>query len=119
MKEKKEMRWKLADIGATLKDSFNAMLRGEFLMTLNVGRFFVHIAYTFLLFVAIIWISLAIENTMAQVESNKKVIKELEIVHSQKTFEVVSLSRRSTVDGMLQEMGSKVSEPTKPATVLK
>lgn len=119
MKEKKEMRWKLSDIGTFFKNSFVAVLKGEFLLRLNVGRYFVHIAYTFLLFGLIIWLSLMIETTMAKVEKNKLTLRELEIEHSAKTFDVVSLSRRTTVEEMLQAMGSKVGEPTGPATELR
>ena len=46
--------WKLADIGLFFKNSFTAVLKGEFLLRLNVGRYFIHIAYTFLLFGLII-----------------------------------------------------------------
>lgn len=111
--------WKIADIGQFFKNSFRAVLMGEFLLRLNVGRYFIHIAYTFLLFGLIIWISLMIETTMSKVEKNKAVLHELEIVHSQKVFEVVNISRRSSVERMLGEMGSKVTEAEKPATVVK
>ncbi len=60
-----------------------------------------------------------IETTMSKVEKNKAVLKELEIVHSQKVFEVVNVSRRSTVEQMLGELGSNVKEAEKPATVVK
>lgn len=110
--------WKIQDIGTWLKNSFRAILKGEFLLRLDVGRYFIHIVYTFFLFAMIIWISLMIESTMNKVERNKAVLRELEIVHTQKTFEVVSLSRRTSVNNMLQQMGSKVTEPQHPATVL-
>ena len=60
-----------------------------------------------------------IETTMSKVEKNKAVIKELEIVHSQKVFEVVDVSRRASVEQLLEQMGSKVKEADKPATVVK
>jgi hypothetical protein len=110
--------WKIQDIGTWMKNSFRAILKGEFLLRLDVGRYFIHIVYTFFIFAMIIWISLMIEGTMNKVERGKAVLHELEIVHTQKTFEVVSLTRRSTVNDMLQKMGSKVTEPTSPATVL-
>lgn len=119
MREKKEMRWKLSDIGTFFKNSFIAVMKGEFLLRLNVGKYFVHIAYAFLLICLTIWVSLMIETTMARVEKNKLTLRELEIEHSAKTFEVVSLSRRTTVEEMLKEMGSTVGEPAEPATVLK
>ena len=111
--------WKLADIGLFFKNSFQAVLRGEFLLRLNIGRYFIHIAYTFLLFGLAIWFSLMIETTMSKVEKNKAVLKELEIVHSQKVFEVVNVSRRSSVEQMLGELGSPVGEPDKPATTVR
>ena len=110
--------WKIADIGVFLKNSLVAILKGEFLLRLNVGRYFIHIAYTFFLFALVIWISLMIDNTQSKVEKNKRTLQELEIAHSQKTYEIVSLSRRSTVNAMLQEMGSNVQEAQQPATRL-
>ena len=111
--------WKIADIGLFIKNSFKAVLKGEFLLRLNIGRYFIHIAYTFLLFGLVIWFSLMIETTMSKVEKNKAVLKELEIVHSQKVFEVVNISRRSSVEQMLGEMGSKVKEAEQPAIIVK
>jgi len=111
-------KWKLSDIGTFIKNSLVAVLKGEFLLRLNVGKYFVHILYTFFLFGAIIWVSLMIETTMAKVEKNKAEIKELEIVHAQKVFEVVNVSRRSSVQERLSQMGSDVHEAEKPATVL-
>ena len=111
--------WKIADIGLFLKNSFKAVLKGEFLLRLNIGRYFIHIAYTFLLFGLVIWFSLMIETTMSKVEKNKAVLKELEIVHSQKVFELVGVSRRSSVEQKLGQLGSDVKEAEKPATVVK
>ena len=111
--------WKIADIGLFIKNSFKAVLKGEFLLRLNIGRYFIHIAYTFLLFGLVIWFSLMIETTMSKVEKNKAVLKELEIVHSQKVFELVNVSRRSSVEQMLGQLGSDVKEAEKPATVVK
>lgn len=111
--------WKIADIGLFIKNSFIAVLKAELSLRIDAGRYFIHIAYTFLLFGLSIWFSLMIETTMSKVEKNKLVLKELEIVHSQKVFEVVNVSRRSSVERMLEGMGSKVTEADKPATVVK
>lgn len=111
--------WRIQDLGTWLKNSFRAILRGEFLLRLNVGRYFIHIVYTFFLIAMIIWISLMIESTMTKVEKGKAELRELEIVHTQKTFDVVKLTRRSSINEMLQQMGSKVTEPQQPATQLK
>ena len=111
--------WRIQDLGTWLKNSFRAILRGEFLLRLNVGRYFIHIVYTFFLIAMIIWISLMIESTMTKVEKGKAELRELEIVHTQKTFDVVKFTRRSSINEMLQQMGSKVTEPQQPATQLK
>ena len=52
-------------------------------------------------------------------EQNKKVIENLKIDNANKTCEIVSLSRISTVESMLEEAGSDVKAPTKPADIIK
>lgn len=111
--------WKIQDLGKGLRNSLKAMLRGEFLLRLNIGRYFVHIVYAFFLFAMVIWLSLAIEGTMTKVERSKAELKELEIVHTQKVFDLVSITKRSSVRQLLEQKGSKLAEPTQPATVLK
>lgn len=111
--------WRLSDIGVFFKNSFLAVLKGEFLLRLNVGRYFPQILYTFFLFVMIIWISLMIETSMAKVEKNNTIIKELEIEYTHKLTEEARISRRSKVAENLELMGSTVKEPEKPATEIK
>ena len=118
MKEKKQLRWNLADIKVLLKNSASAIIKGKFLLRLNVGRYFIHILYTFLLMVVVIWISLMIDTSLAKVEKNKETIKEMEILYSEKTFDVATYGRRSTVSKMLESMGSPVKEPQKPAMTI-
>jgi len=101
-----------------MKNSISAILHGEFLLRLNISRYFMHILYTFVLFTAVIWISLTIDTTLSKVEKNQAKLKELETIHSMKTSEVVSLSRRSSVEQQLASLGSTVAEADKPATVL-
>lgn len=114
-----ERTWKIQDIGRWIRNSFKAMLRGEFLLRLNIGRYFVHIVYAFFLFALVIWLSLVIEGTMTKVERSKAELQELEIVHTQKVFDLVSLSKRSSVKQLLEQKGSKLTEPQQPATVLR
>ncbi|MBO7644101.1 MAG: hypothetical protein J6S62_03965 [Bacteroidales bacterium] len=111
--------WKIQDLGRGLRNSLKAMLRGEFLLRLNIGRYFVHIVYAFFLFAMVIWLSLAIEGTMTKVERSKAELNELEIVHTQKVFDLATLTKRSNVKQLLEQKGSKLAEPTQPATVLK
>ena len=112
------MSWKFSDLARLLKNSLFAVLKGEFLLRLNVGRYFVHVMYTFLLFGLIIWLSLMTESTMAKVEQAKAELKELEIENAELTYEAAKAERRTTVEARLTELGSKVGEPEKPAARL-
>ena len=56
---------------------------------------------------------------MYRVETNKKIIENLKIDNANKTCEIVSLTRISTVEAMLEETGSKVKAPEKPADRIK
>ena len=112
-------KWKKQDVGRLLKESFTAILHGQFLLRLNIGRYFIHIVYTFFLFGMLIWFSLVVDNTLAKVEKNQAAIKEYEIEHADLEFQLRSLNRRAALLEMLKESGSKVAEPEKPATILK
>ena len=112
-------KWKLQDVGRLLKESIKAILHGQFLLRLNIGRYFIHIVWTFFLFGMLIWFSLGVDSTLAKVEKNQAAIKELEIEHSNLEFELRTLNRRAALEDLLKESGSKVTEPQKPATVLK
>lgn len=111
-------KWKLSDIGAFLKNSFLAILRGQFLMRLRIDEYFIHIVYVFFLMAMLILISLGVENSLNKVEENKQTLKELRIIWSDKTFEMAGVSSRSEVERKLSEMGSKLGEPDRSATVL-
>lgn len=111
-------KWKVQDLGHLAGNSLKAILKGEFLFRLNIGRWFIHIAYTFFLFAMVIWVSLMIESTLGKVERNKATLRELEIAHSQKIFEMEALTRRTSVEERLKDMGSPVQEATKPATII-
>lgn len=71
------MTWKFSDLARLLKNSLVAVLKGEFLLRLNVGRYFVHVMYTFLLFGLIIWLSLMTESTMARSSRPKRNLRNL------------------------------------------
>lgn len=109
------MKFKLSSIWTVIKNSLLAILRGEFLLSLNIRKYFLHIIYTFFLFAMIIWVGLEIDNSMTRVQKNNREIEELEIAHSQKTFELVQISKRSAVKERLHKMGSMVKENEKPA----
>jgi hypothetical protein len=107
------MNWK--KIGDAIKNGFVAMLHGELLLRLRFDKYFPHIIYTFFLMWMMIWLSMKIENTMVKVEKNKATLNDMKIYHAQKTVEVVSLDRISTVEDLLQKSGSDVELPVRPA----
>ncbi len=111
--------WKLSDILLWLKNAALATIKGEFLLRLHVSRYFIHIIYTFFLFWVSIWLSLMIEKTLTKVEENRKTLNDVEIHHAQKTVELAGLSRMSTVERMLEEKGSGLKTPEKPADRIK
>ena len=112
-------KWRFADVGRWLGNAFLAAIRGEFLLRLHVSKYFIHIIYTFFLFWVSIWLSLKIEKTMTRVEENRKALQDMEIYHAQKTVELVSLGRMSKIEKMLEDKGSTLAMPTKPADRLK
>ena len=89
--------------------------RGDILLRMRVDKLFPFILYTFALGVVSIWLSYRAEITMQQVESNKKKIENLKIDNLDKTCEIISLTRVSSVEEMLKASGSKVKTPEKPA----
>ena len=106
-------------MGRWLRNAFLAAIKGEFLLRLQVSKYFIHIIFTFFLFWVSIWLSMKIDATLTRVEQNKRVLGDLEIYHAEKTEELVRLNRFSTVQHKLEQMGSEVNLPERPATVLK
>jgi hypothetical protein len=53
------------------------------------------------------------------VQKNNEKIRTLKIYNAQKTYELVGLDRIATVEKMLEEAGSQVKAPEKPADVIK
>ena len=95
-----------------------AILKGELLLRMRLDKYFIHIAYTFLLVWLIILYSMMVQNTLAKVESNRSAVNDLKIFHAQKTVKLVSLGRLQTVEKLLKEQGSEITLPEKPANKL-
>ena len=96
-------KWRWSDIGVWMKNSVQAIIKGQFLMRLGFNKFFIHIIYTFFLFWVSIWLSLQIEKTLTKVEENQKRLDDMEIYHAQKVVELVGLNRLTTVRNLLHE----------------
>lgn len=104
-----------SNIWEAIKNSFIAILHGEFLIRIKCDKYFLHIVYTFFLIWMMIWIGIKVENTLVKVEKNKVTLNDMKIYHAQKTVRMVSLNRITVVDKLLKENGSEVTLPKKPA----
>jgi hypothetical protein len=114
-----EKKWKIQDIGQLLKNTMKAIFRGELLLRLNIGQYFIHVIWMFFLIAMFIWFNLGVDTTLAKVEKNKLTLKELETQNSSLEFRMKSINRRSTLEVKLQEMGSQLQEPENAAVRLK
>ena len=102
-----------------IKEFFIALGRGDLLTRLRGDRLLPYIRYLFVLGCISIWMSYHAEQTMLKVQKNNEIIRTLKIYNAQKTYELVGLDRIATVERMLEEAGSQVKAPEKPADVLK
>ena len=98
---KNEKKWRWADVGRWIVRALGSVKRGDFMNNMNLDRYFIHIIWTFFLFFLSIWLSLRVEKTLTRVEAGKK--------------ELAGLNRMTTVRDLLEEKGSKVGLPVKPA----
>ena len=111
-----DIDWK--KVGSAVKEFFIALGRGELLTRMRVDKLFPYILYLFLLGCISIWMSYHAEQTMLKVQKNNETIRTLKIYNAQKTYEIVGLDRIATIEKMLEESGSKVKAPEKPADVI-
>ena len=93
--------------------------RGDFLIRMRVDKLFPYILYTVFIGILSIWLSYQAEKTMHKVEVNKEKIESLKYAHANKTCEIIGLSRISTVEKQLEESGSELRIPEKPAYTIK
>ena len=112
-------KWKIQDVGQLLKNAVKAIFKGELLLRLNIGQYFIHVIWLFFLIAMFIWFNLGVDTTLAKVEKNKLTLKELETQNSSLEFRMKSINRRSTLEEMLQDMGSQLQEPEEAAVILK
>ena len=95
------------------------IISGDILLRMRVDRLFPYILYAFVLGWLSIWMSYRMEQTMIIVERNRKELESLKIYHAQKTCEYVGFDRISTIETMLEEKGSDIKAPEKPADIIR
>ena len=116
MEEKKGIPWK--KIGSAIVETIKAIGYGDILLRLRVDKSLPYILYAFGLAMMSILMSYMAEQTMLRMEKNKATLETLKIHHGKKTCDIVSLDRLSTVETMLEGLGSEVKPPQKPADIL-
>ncbi len=99
----------------TIINILKAIMRGTLLLSMRIDKIFIHIVYLFAVVWVSIYVSLKIEETLRVVEKNNGVLESLRIEHAQKTSELAGFDRVSTIHRMLEDAGSEVTFPEKPA----
>ena len=117
MEEKKKFLSKV--LCSLLKIIFQSILKWEFLLRLNGGRGFSHIASCCTVVALTIWISLLIDSTLTKVQRNRKTIEEQQNEIAVLTYELSKATRRTEVERKLEILGSDLRDATKPAKQLK
>lgn len=101
----------MSKIGRVIKSITN----GEFLLTLGLDRYIIHVIYTFLLFMLAIWIGIRVERTFIRVQENKKDLDSLKIANNNLHFLLEELNGTALIEQKLEENGSTLHRPAKPA----
>lgn len=96
-----------------------AIVNGDILLLLRADRLFPYIIWFCILGWLSIWMSYKAEQTMTQVERNRRELETLKIHHAQKTCEYVGMDRISTIEQLLIENKSEVRTPEKPASLIR
>ena len=110
---------KTKGFGSSARSWFRSVISGDILLRMRVDRLFPYILYAFVLGWLSIWMSYRMEQTMSIAERNRKELETMKIYHAQKTCEYVGLDRISTIEKMLEEKGSEVKAPEKPADLIR
>lgn len=119
MEEVQQKNSRFRRFGSAFWETVKAIGYGDILLRLRVDKLLPYILYLFFLSMVSIFMSYKAEQTMLLRERNKTRIEALKIFKAQKTCEIVSLDRISTIETMLEELGSNIKQPEKPADILK
>ena len=87
----------MSKLGKVIKSFTN----GEFLLTIGLDRYIIHVIYTFLLFMLAIWIGIRVEKTFIRVQANKKELNELKIRNYELNFLIEELNSTALIEQKL------------------
>jgi hypothetical protein len=96
-----------------------SILSGDILLLLRVDKALPYILFLFILGWANIFLNYTIEQTMVKVEKNKDILEDLKNEHSEKVYKFVKAGKQSNIKIMLENAGSDVTTPEKPARIIK
>lgn len=100
------------------KAFFKSLLNGKLLVLLRVDRYLPQIVFAFIMVTAYIGLNIWIDNSIAQVEKQKKTIKDLSSIHTDLKCRLTSLNSVCAVEEMLQQRHSELAIPTKQAQTI-
>jgi hypothetical protein len=103
----------------SVKTVIKSILSGDILLLLRVDRALPYILFLFILGWANIFLNYTIEQTMVKVEKNKDILEDLKNEHSEKVYKFVKAGKQSNIKIMLENAGSDVTTPEKPARIIK
>jgi hypothetical protein len=103
----------------SVKTVIKSILSGDILLLMRVDRALPYILFLFVLGWINIFLNYSIEQTMAKVEKNKKIMEYYRNDYANKTYEFVKAGKISNVRTMLEKAGSEVTAPDKPAVIIK
>ena len=102
-----------------VRNVFRALRNGEFLLRIRADKYYMHIMYLFLLMWITILLSLQVDKTLSKAGDNQAVIDQLRIHHAEKEAALVKLHSASAAETRLRELGTDLTLPQEPATVIK
>ncbi|MBR4212432.1 MAG: hypothetical protein IKR82_00535 [Bacteroidales bacterium] len=91
---------------------------GDFILNRKLDRHVWFMVYIFVLFSILITWSLTVESALVKVRKNEKTIEALNIARDQRSVELLSLDRRSTLEELLKKNHSTLKVPETPAVIL-
>lgn len=91
---------------------------GDFILNRKLDRHVWFMVYIFVLFSILITWSLTVESALVKVRKNEKTIEALNIARDQRSVELLSLDRRSTLEELLKKNHSTLKAPETPAAIL-
>jgi hypothetical protein len=103
----------------SVKTVIKSILSGDILLLLRVDKALPYILFLFILGWANIFLNYTIEQTMVKVEKNKDILEDLKNEHSEKVYKFVKAGKQSNIKIMLENAGSDVTTPEKPARIIK